>query len=175
MRLSLIVKLAILFGLTLAFGIALLVIEGVMTGRQRYRDQATTEVARSTAGGQALTGPVLVVAFRERLTAAPAPGTPSPAPQLANGEVVLLPDSLQIRSSVKVEERYRGIYRVQVYRATQRITGVFRVPARLGLGPTRDLVDAEPGSLSNPLRCPFTRGTQHRLFQTCASGGGPQL
>src|SRR5258705_356113 len=60
---------------------------------------------------------------------------------------LLLPDSMTIHSSVKVEERYRGIYKVQVYRATQRFTGVFLVPARLGLAETRDLLDVEPASL----------------------------
>jgi inner membrane protein len=147
MRQGLILKVVILGGLAIVFAIALLTIEGVMSGRQRYRDQATAEVARSTAGSQTLTGPVLVVPFRERVTPAAAENVPA-TPQLANGEVVLLPDSLQIRSVVKVEERYRGIYRVQVYRATQRLAGVFRIPARLGLGATRDLVDAEPGSLA---------------------------
>jgi len=146
MRQNLILKVMILGGLAVAFAIALLTIEGVMTGRQRYRDQATAEVARSTAGSQALTGPVLVVPFRERLTP-PATGGVTAPPQIANGEVVLLPDSLHIRSSVKVEERYRGIYRVQVYRATQRLAGVFRVPARLGLAATRDVIQAESGSL----------------------------
>ena len=147
MRQNLILKALVLFGLGLVFAIALLTIEGVMSGRQRYRDEATAEVARSTAGSQTLIGPVLVVAFRERMAAATATNPPSP-PQLADGQVVLLPDSLHIQSSVRVEERYRGIYRVQVYRATQRITGVFRVPARLGLTATRDLVDAEPASLA---------------------------
>jgi len=147
MRQNLMIKVLILSGLAIVFAIALITIEGVMSGRQRYRDQATAEVARSTAGSQTLTGPVLVVGFRERLTAATVSG-PSQSPQLAHGEVVLLPDSLVIQSSVRVEERYRGIYRVQVYRATQTITGVFILPARLGLADTRDLVDAEPASLA---------------------------
>lgn len=147
MRQNLMLKVLILSGLALGFAIALFTIEGVMSGRQEYRDKATAEVARSTAGSQTLIGPVLVVGFRERLTAAGA-GDPARPPQLARAEVVLLPDSLLIHSSVRVEERYRGIYRVQVYRATQRITGVFRVPARLGLAVTRDLVDAEPASLA---------------------------
>jgi inner membrane protein len=148
MRQNLILKVLILGGLAIVFGITLLTIEGVMSGRQRYRDQATTEVARSTAGSQTLTGPLLVVKFRERLAVAAVAGQPTPPPALGTGEVVLLPDSLVIRSSVKVEERYRGIYRVQVYRATQHLSGVFRVPARLGLPATRDVVDAEPGTLA---------------------------
>jgi inner membrane protein len=148
MRQNLMIKVLILSGLAIAFAIALLTIEGVMSGRQRYRDQATAEVARSTAGSQVLTGPIMVVKFRERLTAPAAGGATPPPPALRDDEVVLLPDSLLIRSTVKVEERYRGIYRVQVYRATQRLTGVFRIPARLGLGPTRDLVEAEPGLLA---------------------------
>ena len=69
MRQNLFLKVLILGGLAVVFAIALLTIEGVMSGRQRYRDQATAEVARSTAGSQALTGPVLVVPFRERVPA----------------------------------------------------------------------------------------------------------
>ena len=148
MRQNLLVKILILAGLGMFIAVALLMIEGVMSGRQRYRDQATAEVAGSTAGSQTLTGPLLIVNFRERLASAVVGAAVPAPPQVASSQVVLLPDSLHIRSSVRVEERYRGIYRVQVYRATQRLTGVFRVPARLGLSETRDVVGAEPAVLA---------------------------
>lgn len=147
MRQNLMVKALILSGLAILFAIGLLTIESIMTGRQRYRDAATAEVARSTAGSQTLTGPVLVVKYRERVTTAGSASVP-PSTQIYNDEAVFLPDSLVIRSAVRVEERRRGIYPVQVYRATQRITGVFQVPARLGIVATRELVDAEPGSVA---------------------------
>lgn len=147
MRQNLVLKGLILSGLAILFAIGLLTIESVMTGRQRYRDEATAEVARSTAGSQTLTGPVLVVRYRERSTVSGAAGAP-PSTQIYQDQLVLLPDSLHIRSAVKVELRYRGIYPVQVYRATQRMTGFIRVPARLGLAVTRDLVDAEPAFLA---------------------------
>lgn len=147
MQQNLMVKGLILSGLAILFAVGLVAIESIMTGRQRYRDQATTEVARSTAGSQTLTGPVLVVKYRERVEVGGVAGAP-PTTQIADREVVLLPDSLHIRSAVKVELRYRGIYPVQVYRATQHLTGVFRVPARLGLGGGTDLVGADPAYLA---------------------------
>jgi len=145
-RQNLMLKVVILMGLLLVFWIALISIEGVVSGRQRYRDEATGEVSRSTAGAQTLTGPLLAVGFRERVPSGGA-NDARREPTVVSDQLILLPDSLTIRSSVRVEERYRGIYKVQVYRATQRLTGVFLVPARLGLAETRELVDAEPGSV----------------------------
>lgn len=146
MRQNLMVKVLILAGLLILFMVALLSIEGVVSGRQRYREQATAEIARSTAGAQTLTGPLLAVNFRERiLSGRTADGRREST--VSPDQVILLPDSLTIRSAVRVEERYRGIYKVQVYRATQKISGVFVVPPRLGLAATRDLVDADPASV----------------------------
>lgn len=146
MRQNLMLKVLILGGLLMFFGFTLVSISGVVSGRQRYREQATSEIARSTAGAQTLTGPLLAVSFRERVNSSRANDGRRESTVTSN-QVILLPDSLMIRSSVRVEERYRGIYKVQVYRATQRITGAFVVPARLGLAEARELVDAEPGSL----------------------------
>jgi inner membrane protein len=145
MRQNLMLKVVVLFGLLLVFLVALISIESVVSGRQRYRDEATGEISRSTAGPQTLTGPLLAVNFRERVQSGRANDTREST--IIPDQVILLPDSMTIRSSVKVEERYRGIYKVQVYRATQRFTGVFLVPARLGLAETRDLVDVEPASV----------------------------
>lgn len=147
MRINLIVKMIILSGLGLMFGIALLSIFGIVSARGRYRDQVVGEVARSTAGSQTITGPLLVVAFDEPPT--PAEGVnvgPNPRTMRRN-EVVLLPETLLVRTSVRVEERYRGIYKVPVYRSTHRVTGVFHVPPRLGLPASRDLAGAEPALL----------------------------
>jgi len=116
-----------------------------MGGRETYRDKVVGEVAQSTAGRQTLTGPLLVVPYRERVAAVSAdPKAQAPAPALVHNEVVILPDSLVIESKVGVEERYRGIYRAQVFRSSHRIHGVFRVPAQLGLPQHREGVELEP-------------------------------
>lgn len=143
---NLMFKVIILAGLTLGFGIVLLSIQGVVGGRESYRDKVVGEVAQSTAGRQSLTGPMLVVPYRERLAAVG--GDPKvQGPAVVHNEVVVLPDSLVIDSRVAVEERYRGIYRAQVYRSSHRIRGVFRVPAQLGLPENRAGIEMDPGAL----------------------------
>jgi len=146
MRINLIFKMIILSGLGLMFGIALLSIFGIVSAREHYRDQVVAEVARSTSGSQTITGPLLVVALDESPPAEGANFGPNLKARSRN-EVVLLPETLLVRTSVRVEERYRGIYKVPVYRSTHRITGVFHVPPRLGLPPSRDLSGAEPALL----------------------------
>jgi inner membrane protein len=146
MRIGLILKLAILGMMTMVFLVVLLSIQGVMGARETYRDRVVGEVAQSTAGAQTMTGPMLVVPYREHLAAVG--GDPKvQGPAVVQNEVVVLPDSLVIESRVAVEERYRGIYRAQVYRSTHRIRGVFRVPAGLGLPGNRAGIELDPGLL----------------------------
>jgi inner membrane protein len=145
MRFGLMLKVIILAGLTLGFGIVLLSIQGVVGGRETYRDKVVGEVAQSTAGRQTLIGPMLVVPYRERVANVVATPNVQP-PAVVRGEIDLLPDSLVIESKVVVEERYRGIYRAQVYRSTHRLHGVFRVPANLGPD-HREGMELEPGAL----------------------------
>ncbi|WP_052773042.1 cell envelope integrity protein CreD [Luteimonas sp. FCS-9] len=63
MRLAL--KILIVAGLSLAILLPLLMIRGVIHDRQRYRAEAVERIARSEAGGQTLTVPVVVVPFVE--------------------------------------------------------------------------------------------------------------
>jgi inner membrane protein len=63
MRLAL--KVLIVAGLSLAILLPLLMIRGVILDRQRYRADAVERIARSEAGSQTLTTPVLVVPYVE--------------------------------------------------------------------------------------------------------------
>jgi inner membrane protein len=143
MRHNLALKVVILGGLTFVFGIALLVISGIVSERQRYRERVIGEVAGSTARSQTITGPVLVVSYRERSVTLDADGRRSE--HMARSEVVLLPDSLTVQSRVEVEPRFRGIHRAHVYRSTQRLSGVFTIPPRLGLSVGGAMIEADPG------------------------------
>ena len=146
MQQNLTVKVMILFGLTFVFAIALLFIGGVVSERERYRDKVVADVGQSLARAQTLTGPVLVVPWRERIESSPRPGQPT-VPQEIRGESVVLPEVLECKSSVHAERRTRGLYRVPVYRATLHLSGTFRLPARLGLSPERETIDADPPTL----------------------------
>src|SRR5512141_562439 len=63
MRLS--IKLLFVLGITLAILIPLAMIRSTIQERQAYRQQAVADIARSYAGAQVLSGPVLVVPYVE--------------------------------------------------------------------------------------------------------------
>lgn len=139
------IKVVILTGVAMVFAIALLFVSGVMSERQRYRDQVTADVAQSTAKSQTMVGPLLVVPYREREEIGGGNAGPKTWHEVTR-EKVLLPDSLVVHATVHVETRSRGIYRVPVYRATMQVSGVFVVPPRLGLAETVPLIATDPAS-----------------------------
>ena len=147
MRSNVVVKVLLLYGLLMIFGVSLLSIGGIVSERQGYRDQVIAEVSRSTAGQQTLLGPMIVAGYDERIIL-PAKGNVSASEQISHNEVVLLPESLVITSSVQVEERHRGIHKAQVFRATNHLTGVFMVPARLGLDDSRQILRSNPTTMT---------------------------
>lgn len=129
MRANVLLKAVIVGGVAAAFVVPLTMIWGVVKDRSRYRDTVTAEVARSTAQSQTLVGPLIVVRYRERV---PAAGKGA-VDQVREGIEVLLPDSLSVRSKVRVETRQRGIHRVPVFRAGTGLAAGFTLPPRLGL------------------------------------------
>jgi inner membrane protein len=136
MRANVLLKALIVGAVAMAFVVPLAMIWGVVKDRARYRDTVTAEVAKSTAQSQTLVGPLVVVRYRERVPAAVKGG----AEEVREGVEVLLPDSLSIRSKVRVETRQRGIYRVPVFRAATGLTAGFTLPPRLGISDKRQLL-----------------------------------
>jgi inner membrane protein len=135
--LVLIAKMFILGAMLIAFGITLLIIEGVVSEREGYRNRVVLEIAQSTAKAQVLAGPVLAVGFRERVVDEATRNSPRTT-RLQRDEVVLLPESLDVRTRVRVEQRARGIYKAQVFRSTSTV-GCLRAGA-LGIAANRDVV-----------------------------------
>lgn len=136
MRANVLLKALIVGGLALAFVVPLTMIWGVVKDRSRYRATVTAEVAKSTAQSQTLVGPLVIVRYRERVPAA----VKGEVEQVREGVEVLLPDSLSIRSKVRVETRQRGIYRVPVFRAATGLAASFTLPPRLGISDKRQLL-----------------------------------
>jgi len=136
MRVNVLLKALIVGIVAVAFIVPLAMIWGVVRDRSRYRETVTAEVAKSTAQRQTLVGPLVVVPYRERVPAAVKGGVE----QVREGVEVLLPDSLSIRSKVRVEMRHRGIHRVPVFRAAVGLTAGFTLPPRLGISDKRQLL-----------------------------------
>lgn len=148
MRANVLLKVVLLFGLLLTFGVCLLLIGGVVGERKSYRDQVIAEVARSTAGEQVLLGPLLVVPYSRPAPTIASGGARAEAPARVRDELVLLPESLSIVSKVRVEERHRGIHKAQVFRSTNRLRAVFQVPPHLGLEGSTTIAGEGPAWLA---------------------------
>jgi inner membrane protein len=136
MRANVLLKALIVGGVAMAFVVPLVMIWGVVKERSHYRETVTAEVARSTAQSQTLVGPLVVVRYRERM-----PAVQGEVGQVREGAEILLPDSLSIRSKVRVETRQRGIYRVPVFRAATGFAAGFTLPPRLGVSDKRQLLE----------------------------------
>lgn len=147
MRSNVLVKMVLLAGLLILLAIALLSISGVIGERKNYRDQVIAEVARSSAREQSLVGPMLVIPYTELVRAEPG-GTGTPAQARVRSERVLLPESLFVASSVRVEVRHRGIHRAQVFRASNQLSAIFRIPPNAGVEDATGLASDGPSSLT---------------------------
>lgn len=144
-------KIAILFVMTTLFTVPFLTIGMILGERQQYRARAIKEVAESTAGAQTVTGPLLVVPFRERRvsqTTDSKTGKVTIAETITSGEAVVLPESLSILSNVKVETRNRGIFKAHILHSDLQLTGDFVLAPRYGVSADHDIVGWDPAFLA---------------------------
>lgn len=117
MRLML--KMLFVFGMTLAITIPLLLIRGTISERQGYRTQAVANVARSSAGAQAFSGPVLIVPYTETVEVEEKNNKGEVIRRVKrdgeNGTWVFFPDRLDVRGKLVPNTRRLGLHEVRVY------------------------------------------------------------
>ncbi len=134
-RLLPLLKIAAILFLTLLMMVPMVRIRGLIHERQGLRDQVLADVARSDAGAQTLTGPILVVPYQRTVheQVAGSGDRPVTVAREVQGELRLLPAMMDLTGRLGTEERQRGIYRARVYRAEAQLTGQFDVPANYGV------------------------------------------
>lgn len=109
-------KLAALAGITLLLLIGLGLIEDVVRDRQRYRHQAAQGVAASLAGPQTLMGPLIHSACVESWDVDSGKGEDRRLiEQRREFLLTAMPEQLQLRSGTAMEERARGLHKVNTY------------------------------------------------------------
>ena len=106
-------------GFVVTVVVPLAMVERLIAERGQRHDNASAEVGSTWGHGQTIGGPILVVPLR--LT--------SEGQSVANDELYLLPDQLDIASDVQSQALARGIYRIPVYNARVHISGRFALPA----------------------------------------------
>ncbi|MGN6567786.1 MAG: inner membrane CreD family protein, partial [Flavipsychrobacter sp.] len=111
-------------GFLVGFLILIMLIPGVFISnlvneRKSRQQEVVKEVSSKWAGKQIITGPVLIVPYRE-------PGTNAEGkPVMYKKLAYFLPDVLDINSSMQPEKRHRSLFDVMLYRSSINISGHF--------------------------------------------------
>ena len=123
------VKLVVVGLLTGFILIALLLVDGLISSRQGYRDQARTSIWSSYATDQRLIGPVLVQPYRQTLEEKTTEkGVVRTTSRTVDGSYVVFPRALSVTGTMVPAERRHGLYRVPVYEFQGHLDGGFDVP-----------------------------------------------
>ena len=110
-------KVLLVLGMTVAILVPLTMIRGTIQERQGYRAQAVADIARSYAGAQAFSGPVLVVPYNEMVAVEEA-GNDGAVRQVTRERTrqwTYFPATLDVRGPLAPSTRKRGLHEVRVY------------------------------------------------------------
>jgi inner membrane protein len=128
-RFPLLSKTAVIGFLMLLLLIPLSMVREVILERTQNREQATQEVARAHAGTQTLTGPVLHVPYTETFTRKVvvdvAKNTEREETIKEHRVATVFPATMDTRSRLTTETRWRGIFPVTVYNSRHDSAGRF--------------------------------------------------
>jgi Inner membrane protein involved in colicin E2 resistance len=132
-RNSISIRLFIIAALVLVMMIPSIMINSLVSERETRKNEATDEIASKWAYAQTIGGPMFTLPYEE--TVANTEGKP----QSVTGYIQLLPESLEIKASMKPEIRYRGIYKAILYNAKINLSGYFSFAklSALGINPQR--------------------------------------
>jgi inner membrane protein len=125
MNRPLLLKLLAIIVLTLLILIPLSLIRDTVQDRQQHRQEAVASIAASYAGGQTITGPVLVVPYKIKIdeVAQDAEGKKTYHSRNEDRQYLFFPKDLQMRGELLPGERYRGLHKVHVYELQSSFNG----------------------------------------------------
>ena len=139
MRFPILGRFLIVAGVALALLLPLSMIRDKVSERRDRAGAVQQAFAGETSGAQAIAGPFLALTCEETYVdervvhqADGKPVTVREARQRACPTRLVPPAELNIEASAPVEQRYRGIYPIRLYRATLALSGALEVPAPPG-------------------------------------------
>lgn len=124
----LILKMLMVIGLTIAILVPLLMIRGTIDDRQMYRREAVQTVARSSAGAQALSGPVLMVPYTELVEVEEKDnqGITRKVRREQPGTWMFFPETLEAKGIMKPIVRKIGLHEVRKYEFATKLHADFK-------------------------------------------------
>jgi len=124
---KILLRFIIVGGLLMVLLVPLMMIMGVIEGRERYRNQAISRVSQSYANDQLLTGPVRVLPWTEqyRNETTDAKGQVKSEILTHEGYELHMPARLRVEGQLQPDERRIGLFPVPVYRLHARLHAEF--------------------------------------------------
>ncbi len=122
-------KLLVIAAITGVILIALAMVNGTITDRQKYRDDAVKSIEASYAGPQVLVGPVLVRPYTQTTETIEEDqkGKKNKVEHVTALTATSFPHVLDVRGQLKPSERRHGLYRVTVYEYSGQLKGSMEV------------------------------------------------
>ncbi|MEZ5776710.1 MAG: cell envelope integrity protein CreD, partial [Hyphomicrobiaceae bacterium] len=118
-------KFFLIGGLLLLLAIPLLLVYALIDERVGRQGEVSADLARSWAGSQIVSGPYLVVPYRQRVSVR---RDKADVEEIVEREAVFLPETLDVKASTDTRTLSRAIYDVTVYDAIIRLDGRFAAP-----------------------------------------------
>ncbi|CAG2148167.1 cell envelope integrity protein CreD [Cupriavidus numazuensis] len=141
--------------------IPLSLVGNLVQERKSYGQEAEQSIWKSYAGPQTLTGPVLVVPYKEVTSVTERADPKQPAVSTMRVEVrqlLVFPQTLRVQAGVTPGERYRGIHKTLVYEMQSRWEGSITLPSPDDLARSPGHVRFEVGQPYLALGITDTRG-----------------
>jgi inner membrane protein len=127
-------KLLVIGIITLVMSIALYMVNGTISDRQSYRDDAVKSIEASYAGPQTLIGPVLIRPYTQTTVSLEPDekGVKHPAEHVAQLTAIYFPHTLDVSGQLVPSQRRHGLYNVTVYEFAGHLNTAFDItPPRL--------------------------------------------
>lgn len=136
MNKALILKTLGMLGLILFMSIAVSYVNQLILERKHYQQQVKKDIAKSSAGEQTITGPILAIPYTEEYTDYIDEISPQgikvkkPVSKRVTSTAYILPERLQLNGQFNNEYKKLGIYKALMYQLSGQIDGNFRIPAK---------------------------------------------
>ena len=129
MNRSLALKLLVIGVVTGVILTALMMVNGIITDRQAYRDDAVKSIEASYAGPQTVIGPVLVRPYTQTTVTMEDgdKGTKKRVERIAQLTATSFPHLLDVRGKLTPTERRHGLYTVTVYEFAGHLKGSMEI------------------------------------------------
>ncbi|MDP5210933.1 cell envelope integrity protein CreD [Microbulbifer sp. 2205BS26-8] len=134
-------KLGAIALLILLLLIPLNMIGGMIDERQQYQRGVLQDIARSSSYSQQILGPILVQPYVKTVKqwkTNEQTGKRYEEEREVSGHLYFLPERFAFDADMTTERRARGIYEALLYHSDSKVSGMFHIPPRLGLGDDLD-------------------------------------